>query len=131
MALAGCNTVKNIQKRERLSQLEAEVNTYRKVMRWGHYEQAAQYRKNRDGSPVEQPDFARMARYKVSSYTIADQIVADTEFDAKVTAYIEFYEIETSVAAAVREDQYWWYDEDTKRWYLGSPITNFARSPAP
>ncbi len=125
MALAACNPIKTFQKRERLTQLNSVVNIYRKLMRWGHYDQAAQYLKARDDSPML-PDFKAMSRYKVSSYTIADQIFSDTDFEAKITAYVDFYNIDTGVALSLRDEQFWWYDEQEKRWNLGSPMMNFS-----
>ena len=127
IALVACNPVKDLRERERMTQLNSVVDTYRKLMRWGHYDQAAQYIKARDGSH-SLPDFEDMGRYRIISFTIADQIVADTEFDAKVTTYIEFYDIDTGRASSVRDDQFWWYHEDEKRWYLGSPMIDFYRN---
>jgi hypothetical protein len=125
ITIAACNPVKDLQDRERMTQLKSAVNTYRKLMRWGYYDQAAQYIKARDGSH-SLPDFEGMNRYKISSLTIGDQIVSDTEVDAKVTAYFEFYDTDTGVASSVRDEQFWWYDEAEKRWYLGSPMVNFS-----
>jgi len=125
IALAACNPVKNLQKRESMTQLRAVVNSYRKLMRWGHYDQAVQYLKAREGSTSE-PDFEDMSRYKITSLTIADEIISDTDTEAKVTAYIDFYDVDTGRATSVRDDQYWWYDEQEKRWFLGSPMINFS-----
>lgn len=125
IALAACNPVKTMQDRDRMTRLESVVNTYRKLMRWGHYDQAAQYIKARDGSHTL-PDFKDLNRYKVTSFTIADQIIADTRFDAKVTAYVEFYDTDSGVVASLRDDQFWWYDQEKKHWYLGSPMINFV-----
>jgi len=124
--LAACNPVANIQKRESLNQLEAATNTYRKLMRWGHFDQAAQYLRANGEEPLARPDLEDMARFKVTSYTVADQLVADTRTDARVTAYVEFYNIDTGVTTSVRDEQFWWYDKETGRWYLGSPMLDFA-----
>ena len=125
LALAACNPIKNIQSRERITELRAVVNTYRKLMRWGHYDQAAQYLKKKDGSQATS-NFENMARYRVTSLTIADQITSDEELEAKVTAYIDFYDIDTGIASSLRDEQIWWYSVDDKRWFLGSPMVNFS-----
>lgn len=129
LVLSACNPVKNLQSRERMTQLRSAANTYRKLMRWGHFDQAVQYLKTRDGTQ-EEPDLEDMSHYQISSYTIADQIVSDSEFDARVTAYIDFYRIDTGVALSVRDEQHWWYDEEQKRWFLGSPMVNFTAASA-
>jgi hypothetical protein len=123
--LVACNPIKSAQKRERLTQLQAVTNTYRKLMRWGHYDQAAQYIKARE-VPIEPPDLKDMARYKLTNFTVADELVADSQVEAKVTAYIEFYNVDTGVAASVRDIQYWWYDDTSNRWYLGTPMVRFS-----
>jgi len=125
--LSACNPIKNLQKRESMTQLRAVVNTYRKLMRWGHYDQAVQYLKSPDGSNDE-PDLKDMSRYKITNMTIADQIVSDTDTDAKVTAYIEFYDIDTGRASSVRDEQLWWYDLEEKRWFLGTPMVEFSEA---
>ena len=124
--LPACNPVASIQKRESLNQLEAATNTYRKLMRWGHFDQAAQYLRAHGETPLAKPDLEDMARFKVTSYTVADQLIADTRTDARVTAYVEFYNIDTGVTNSVRDEQYWWYDDETRRWYLGSSMLDFA-----
>jgi hypothetical protein len=124
--LSGCGVVGNIQKRETVTQLEAVTNTYRKLMRWGHYDQAAEYLKGYGEQSLAEPELKDMARFKVTSYTFADQLVADTLVDARVTAYVEFYDIDTGVTKAARDEQFWWYDKEAGRWYLGSPMLNFA-----
>lgn len=123
---SACNPIGNIQKRESLTQLEAATNTYRKLMRWGHFDQAAQYLRANGDEPLAKPDLEDMARFRVTSYTVADQLVADTRTDARVTAYIEFYNVDTGVTDSVRDEQFWWYDKETRRWYLGSPMLDFA-----
>ena len=124
-ALGACNPVRNIQSRERMTQLKVVVNTYRKLMRWGHYDQASQYLRAHNEKGIA-PDLKDMARYKVTSLTIADQIVSEAEFDAKVTAYFEFYDIDTGIAGTVRDEEFWWFSKEDKRWYLGSPMVNFS-----
>lgn len=91
----------------------------------GHYDQAVQYVKARDGSESE-PDFKDMSHYKITNFTIADEIVSKTDAEAKVTAYVDFYDIDTGRATSARDDQFWWYGEEEKRWFLGSPMINFS-----
>jgi hypothetical protein len=67
-----------------------------------------------------------MSRYKVTNYTVADQITSESQFEAKVTAYVDFYDIDTGVASSVRDEQFWWFDEEEKHWFLGSPMINFS-----
>jgi hypothetical protein len=125
LAITACSPIKNLQKRESMTQLRNVVSTYRKLMRWGHYDQAAQYLKARDGDARE-PDFKDMSRYKITSLTIADEIISNTDTEAKITAYVDFYDTDSGRATSAKDDQFWWYDEMEKRWFLGSPMINFS-----
>ena len=125
LLLGACNPIATVQKRERLTTLESATNTYRKLMRWGHFDQAAQYLRTRDGE-LPAPDFEAMEHYRVTNFSFSDQLLSDTRTDAKVVAYIEYYNIDTGVAASVRDTQFWWYDEEQERWYLGTPMVTFG-----
>ena len=120
-SLGGCNSIKD----QRLNTaLEASVKTYEKLMRWGRYEEAAQYFLPKDES-VRNSDIRRLAYFRVTSYEILSQLIADTKTDARVIAHIEFYGIDTGIVKSYRDEQFWWYDEQSERWYLGSPMPDF------
>ncbi|MDA0821129.1 MAG: hypothetical protein O3C28_01740 [Proteobacteria bacterium] len=123
--LTACNPVKKLQNQERMVQLQSVVDSYRKLMRWGYFDQAVQYLKVQEGQVVV-PDLEKLARYKVTNYSIAEQVISESEFEAIVIAYIDFYSVDTGIAGSVRDEQLWWFDPETKRWSLGSPMVNFA-----
>jgi len=125
VVIAACNPIKIINQREIVTQLHIDVNTYRKLMRWGHYDQATQYVKARDGLK-DRVDFEDMSRYKITHFVIADEIKPKTNTEAKVIAEIEFYDIDSGRATSARDDQFWWYGEEEGRWFLGSPMINFS-----
>ena len=125
VALSACNPVKSMQSRQRVDKLDAVVDTYRKLIRWGYFDQAAQYVKARDGSALE-ADAEELARFKVTGYAVADRWLADTGVEARVLARIDFYEVESGVARSMKDEQLWWYDEADERWYLGSSLPQFA-----
>lgn len=124
--LAGCGSVRSISGEKRAVSLEASAETYRKLIRWGYYDEAAKYVRARDGSQAD-ADLARTARYRVTRYDIGDILLADTSVEGRVSALIEYYEIDSGVLDTIRDDQYWWYDEEGKRWYLGSGLPAFGR----
>ncbi|HCU90636.1 MAG TPA: hypothetical protein DGR97_11865 [Gammaproteobacteria bacterium] len=123
--MAACNPIKILNQREIATQLQVDVNTYRKLMRWGYYDQATQYVKARNGSKGE-IDFEDMSRYKITQFVIADEIKSKTNTEAKVIAEIEFYDIDSGRATSARDDQFWWYGEEEERWFLGSPMIDFS-----
>ena len=40
----------------------------------------------------------------------------------RLIALIEYYDVDSGTAKSLRDEQYWWYDEEQRRWYLGSPM---------
>ncbi|MEM7541526.1 MAG: hypothetical protein AAF384_08045 [Pseudomonadota bacterium] len=127
-AMMGCQTTKVLKKTasSRANSLEASVSAYRKALRWGYFEDAALYIRSQDGSSIP-VDLDRVKRYRVTSYSISRQILADTNDIARVNAQIEYYELDSGIALLLNDVQQWWYDVKEERWYLGSPLPAFGR----
>ena len=125
VSLTSCSRLPSV-KQEKLSlSLEASVETYRKMIRWGHFDEAVKYIRTNDGSEIT-PDLDRIARYRVTSFEIGNQLIADNGKEALVVALIDYYELDSGVLHSLRDDQLWWYDKDEKRWYLGSSLPQFG-----
>jgi hypothetical protein len=123
--LASCTSIPSVATHSRSVSLDASVSTYRKMIRWGYYDEAVKYLRTSDGSQAS-PDLDRAARYRVTKYDVGDQLLADNGKEARVTAMIEYYELDSGVIQTLRDEQYWWYEDDEKRWYLGSPLPGFG-----
>ena len=123
--LASCTSLPSIATKSRVLSLDASLSTYRKMIRWGHYDEAAKYLRASDGSE-SLPDLDRVALYRVTRYNMGDPLYNDNGTEARVVAMIEHYELDSGVIRTVRDEQYWWYDDDEKRWYLGSPLPGFG-----
>ena len=125
LCLTACNPVQRIKDRQQAVDLNSATNTFRKLIRWGYYDQAAKYVKARDGS-AEQPDIVQAGRFKVTHYTVTSTLIADDGQDAEVIAAIEYYEVESGVAKKIRSQQHWWLQAEEKRWYLSSGFPDFV-----
>ncbi|MCC6707573.1 MAG: hypothetical protein IT492_08425 [Gammaproteobacteria bacterium] len=123
-ALAGCGSMP-LGKADRGTVLEAALNNYRKLIRWGYYDEAAKYLRTPDGQPIA-ADLKTAARYRVTNYTVSNSIVADDNKEARVIAAIEYYELDSGVIHLLHDAQMWWYDATGKRWYLASPLPHFG-----
>jgi hypothetical protein len=66
--LVGCAT---FEERQRLDSLEKTLNLYKNAIRWGSYERAIGFGKEK-GREVKKTDFERLRKIKVSAYTQAD-----------------------------------------------------------
>lgn len=119
--LAGCSTMRQA----RATQLDNATSNYRKLIRWGYLDEATKYLRSRDGKQVP-IDLKRTARYRVTSYTVANQYFADDGKDARVIALIEYYELDSGVIRTLHDVQQWWYDDKEKHWFLESPLPAFG-----
>ncbi len=124
LTLAACAGLKSPSAERRSTALDVATETYRKLVRWGYFEQAAEYLRAKEGE-IARPDFQSFARYKVTGYHPGELLINETGDEARVVTVIEFYEIDTGVARSLRDPQYWWFDSTEKRWYLGSPMPDF------
>lgn len=124
LGVAGCNGAAAALK-ERALALQVTAETYRKLMRWSDFEAAAQYCKARDGesAPI---DLAPYKDWKVAAYDVGDAALANDSTEAVFVAEVAFYNKDTRVAGTLRDTQRWWYDAQAKRWFLASPLPDFA-----
>jgi len=126
--LAGCSLVKGPAAERRDKAFVQAVETYRKLIRWGYFEQAMQYQKGRD-EPLPAPNLGDYAGYKITGYDVGEQVLSNDGDEARVIAQIEFFETDSRVAGSVRDEQLWWYDKEAARWYIGSPLPVLAVGP--
>ncbi len=121
--VSGCG---HLGTNDRQSSLIVATETYRELFRWGNFGQAALYLKARDET-LSTPDFPQMARFKISSYETS-QVVQNSTFDeARLVAQIEYYELDSRVLRTLRDEQFWWFDKQTEKWFLGSPMPTFVK----
>lgn len=125
LVFAGCASAPMLGKQNRTNSLEASAESYRKLIRWGYFDEAAKYLRNPDGTPAP-ADLARVARYRVTAYAVASSLLADNGKEARVVAVIEYYEIDAGVVASLRDQQLWWFDDADKHWYLASGLPAFG-----
>ncbi|MGH8596699.1 MAG: hypothetical protein ACREXT_08590 [Gammaproteobacteria bacterium] len=127
MAFAACGNFLTPKEQRREKALLEATETYRKLIRWGNFEEASHYLKAKEGE-IPGPDLTRLKRYKVTGYYTAEQQRNDAGDEARVVAHVEYYELDTGIARALRDEQYWWYDELERRWYLGSRMPELGKS---
>ncbi len=121
----GCATSPTLGKQSRANSLDLSVEAYRKLIRWGYYDEAVKYLLKSDGSAIP-VNLDQMARYRVTSYEFANKLLADTGKEARVIAAIEYYEIDRGVISTLRDEQLWWFDDSSKHWYLSSGLPAFG-----
>lgn len=125
VSLLGCGGVRTVGEQSRANAFDAAVKTYTKLIRWGYFEEASAYIRAPDDSQIN-TDLARIARYRVTAYDNINQLTADNDREGRVLAMIEYYEIDSGVVQQVRDEQLWWFDDETKRWFLSSGMPKFG-----
>lgn len=121
--LAACGSlgVKN-----RASILDDNLRAYSKLLRWGEYEQAANYiaRRDHEAEPI---DFGKLAGIRVTAYRELERILTEDAKEAHIRVKIEFYHEDTGVVHTLEDTQTWWYEPDAERWFLDSPLPDFSK----
>lgn len=123
--LAGCGGLP-VGRADRAILLDGAVNNYRKLIRWGYYDEAAKYLRETDGRAIT-ADLKNAAKFRVTNYTVSSQIMDDTGKEARVVATIEYYELDAGVIHTLHDEQVWWYDAKEKRWYLNAALPRFGQ----
>jgi len=126
VSLTGCATAARKANDQREVALSNTLDSYRKLIRWGSFEEASRYLKAREGeAEVEMPVLARYKPWKVAHYDEVEVLRNGPGDEARVTVDIQFYSEETGMASSVRDKQRWWYESGPAVWHLASPMPDF------
>jgi len=109
---------------ERTASLMKYTSGYENMISWGHYDEAVKYLRSSDGTKIL-TDITQIARYRVTDYDVKKRLLTDDGEEAWVVATIEYYELDDGILSTLRDEQFWWYDEVEKRWYLESVLPQF------
>ena len=118
----GCGALETHQK---TSAFQEGVRSYGKLLRWGHYEEAAGFRSPRAGSPAEL-DLDFLKGIRITSYDVVSKQISPGQMEARVTVSIDYYHDSMSTIHTITDRQLWWFDEAQDRWSLDGELPNFA-----
>ncbi len=127
LLLSACAAIVTPGQQRRATALFEATDTYRKLMRWGQYQEAVPYLRARDGTPLTPPDLTRMQGYRISGWQASEPQVNEAGDEARINVVIEYYELDSATTRTVRDEQAWWYDAAAERWSLASPMPVFWR----
>lgn len=125
--IGGCASAKNRADDQRNMALTKATENYRKLIRWGYFEEASRYFRTRNDE-LPAPDLANFAPWTVTGYDMGEVRAGDTANEARILARIDFYRKDTRIVSKVRDEQLWWYDTTQKSWFLGTPMPDFAKA---
>jgi hypothetical protein len=122
LALQGCG---QMQARERADTLANTTNGYRKAIRWGEFELAAQMIRRRDGTTPAY-DAELLKNIRVTSYEYVHRNMSGEGNEAELSAALSYYDVENGRVVQIKDTQVWWFDEATGQWYLDGELPDFA-----
>ncbi|MGH8657534.1 MAG: hypothetical protein ACREV4_03360 [Gammaproteobacteria bacterium] len=121
--LDGCASMQAAQRQENL---DISLNTYLKLIRWGHFDTAAQYIRHREkeGPPPRARD--NLEGVRVTFYEVLSQGLSDNQKEALVAVTLGFYDVDSGIVHRFHDRQMWWFDEAAKRWFLDGDLPDFG-----
>lgn len=121
IAMAGCA---GANLRNQVDKLNTALTQYGVALRWAHHSKAISYHVNREGEQAL-VDRNRLERFNVTSFRPVDPIVHDDGTAATIPIEIDYYDKEYGTLRHIKEIQYWWFDEESKRWLIESDFPAF------
>lgn len=119
---SGCAHLSDQKKYEKL---EAKQRFFWKALRWKSYDSAASVIKFKNSARTLAP-IDDLSQITVTSY---DQIGVVTEGveegDVKIVVRFDYVQNQTGRVKQVKHVELWWYEEDSKQWYLSSDMPAF------
>ena len=119
---SGCARLKA---EEKALQLQDLTSAYRKAIRWSEFEIAKGYIRHRDGSGFDY-DKEFHEGVQVTSMETIKRDVSIEDLEAIVTVKVSYYHLDHGSVKTINDIQLWWYDEETKRWYVDGNFPAFA-----
>ena len=124
---SGCVTTSKFSSRSAESAFEAATEKYARYVRWGFFEEAADFSRARDASHILL-NLNDTAEYRVSDYKILSRFLADNGFEGRVAVSVEYYHVDSGILHSLHIAQSWWYDHVQQRWYTSNALPEFANT---
>ena len=120
--IVGCNGSSGVKKKG--SALETAVEEYVAALRWGRYQNAYDYHIDEDGS---KPAFPRdkLEEIRVTGHAIFEKTVNEELTEATVKGELQYYNTEYGTIKKTPLDQIWWYEPESKQWFLKGKMPSF------
>ncbi|MGH8602439.1 MAG: hypothetical protein ACREXR_06580 [Gammaproteobacteria bacterium] len=111
---------------QRQENLDTSVNTYLKLIRWGHFDAAAQYIRHREKEGQVPRARDNLEGVRVTFYEVLSQGLSDDQKEAAVAVNLGFYDVDSGIVHRFYDRQMWWFDEAAKRWFLDGDLPDFG-----
>ncbi|MDF1689701.1 MAG: hypothetical protein P1U35_08840 [Cycloclasticus sp.] len=121
MMLSACA---HVTEQKKLEHLDAKQKLFMKALRWKSYETAASVIRYRNPARQLAP-IDGLNKITVTSYDLIGS-APNTEDDTIVAqALFGYIQDETGRVYQIKHTQVWWFDDESKQWFLDSDMPDF------
>ena len=131
VALSGCAT---LETKERMVTLEASVKRYGKAIRWGDYDVAASFVRQRDTQAPEKSSVSDVGAslpnshgVRVVQHEVRIGAASEEATEANMVAVFTYHLDDSTRVRVLSQNAIWWYDEATQAWFLEGSLPNFRQ----
>ncbi len=110
----------SLEQGERRDDLWQALASYRKLIRWGYYEDAARYQLP-EGEHQAQLDLEYLKGIHITAYEELERVLT-SEDSVDVHVKISFYHEDYGSVKTIRDVQQWKYVPEAKRWFLDDDL---------
>ena len=110
--------------RKKVKDLDHSIDDYAFALRWSRPKDAAEYHVRQDGSKTEL-DLSVMENIRVMGFTITEKTLNDDITEAVVKVELNYSRVDYGTLKKVDLHQTWWFEPDSKKWFLQSEFPNF------
>ncbi|QBQ56578.1 hypothetical protein E3U44_13445 [Nitrosococcus wardiae] len=112
--------------KERLVTLEDAIQAYASGVRWQHQELLSTLIRPQNGQPkpISQGFWDNV---RVTGYEIHRRQLSEDALTAEVTIEFDYYHPDDSLIRKHTTQQSWWYEVESRRWFLDGGLPNFAK----
>lgn len=119
-SLSGCMN----SKAKEVDEFNTHAKSYGKLIRWRAFDDATEYNRPRE-IDLPEPDMKFLSEIKVTKYEIDSLVLSEEGDEAVVVAEITYYHERINDVKTLKDQQLWWQDEETGRWYVDGGLPNF------
>jgi len=121
MMLSACA---HLSEQKKMEHLEAKQKLFMKALRWKSYETAASVIRFRN--PARQlASIDGLNNITVTSYDLIGSVESKNDDSTVAQVLFGYIQNETGRVYQIKHTQVWWFDEESKQWYLGSDMPDF------
>ncbi len=122
LMLSACTSMDSSKRMDNISD---SLNSFRKAVRWGYYDEATRYIQLKDYTQTMR-DTEYLKNIRITSYEYGQKHFSEDKNKLDVIALISFYDVNRGSVRSISEKQSWWFDEENKRWFLDGDIPDFT-----